>query len=213
MTFPLLLPIHFYVAIITTIGSFQIFDSAGAGMNICLKHKTAIYVLLVILGILFFFPFAMVILGLLQKVEKATADPLFWIPTNPTHGAEHREGRFPQRYLRRKRRGQMLRHGKQRSVLDERRPVAGHPVSRTEMADALADLPDDACGAVTQGERPLQICPRMPRPTTTTRSLTKEGNFGIEMAGAAISFVPTFLIFVFFQRYFTEGTGMSGIKS
>lgn len=33
------------------------------------------------------------------------------------------------------------------------------------------------------------------------------------MAGAAISFVPTFLIFVFFQRYFTEGTGMSGIKS
>jgi multiple sugar transport system permease protein len=28
ITFPLLLPIHFYVAIITTIGSFQIFDSA-----------------------------------------------------------------------------------------------------------------------------------------------------------------------------------------
>ncbi|MBU7320890.1 carbohydrate ABC transporter permease [Paenibacillus oleatilyticus] len=28
VTFPLLLPIHFYVAIITTIGSFQIFDSA-----------------------------------------------------------------------------------------------------------------------------------------------------------------------------------------
>ncbi len=28
ITFPLLLPIHFYVAIITTIGSFQVFDSA-----------------------------------------------------------------------------------------------------------------------------------------------------------------------------------------
>ncbi|KIL49848.1 carbohydrate ABC transporter permease [Jeotgalibacillus soli] len=28
VTFPLLLPIHFYVAVITTIGSFQIFDSA-----------------------------------------------------------------------------------------------------------------------------------------------------------------------------------------
>lgn len=28
ITFPLLMPIHFYVAIITTIGSFQIFDSA-----------------------------------------------------------------------------------------------------------------------------------------------------------------------------------------
>jgi ABC-type sugar transport system permease subunit len=28
ITFPLLLPIHFYVAVITTIGSFQIFDSA-----------------------------------------------------------------------------------------------------------------------------------------------------------------------------------------
>ncbi len=37
VTFPLLLPIHFYVAIITTIGSFQIFDSAflitGGGPN------------------------------------------------------------------------------------------------------------------------------------------------------------------------------------
>ncbi|WP_414703648.1 carbohydrate ABC transporter permease [Pseudalkalibacillus sp. SCS-8] len=37
ITFPLLLPIHFYVGIITTIGSFQIFDSAylltGGGPN------------------------------------------------------------------------------------------------------------------------------------------------------------------------------------
>lgn len=42
--------------------------------------------------------------------------------------------------------------------------------------------------------------------------LGKEGNFGLEMAGSAISFVPTFLIFLFFQRYFTEGIQMSGIK-
>ena len=37
ITFPLLLPIHFYVAIITTIGSFQVFDSTflltGGGPN------------------------------------------------------------------------------------------------------------------------------------------------------------------------------------
>ena len=42
--------------------------------------------------------------------------------------------------------------------------------------------------------------------------LGKEGNFGIEMAGATISFIPTFLIFIFFQKYFTEGIQMSGIK-
>lgn len=42
--------------------------------------------------------------------------------------------------------------------------------------------------------------------------LGKEGNFGVEMAGATISFIPTFLIFIFFQRYFTEGITMSGIK-
>lgn len=42
--------------------------------------------------------------------------------------------------------------------------------------------------------------------------LGKEGNFGIEMAGSAVSFIPTFLIFLFFQRYFTEGIQMSGLK-
>ena len=42
--------------------------------------------------------------------------------------------------------------------------------------------------------------------------LTKEGNFGIEMAGAVLSFVPTFLIFVFFQKYFTKGIAFTGIK-
>ncbi|WP_404404828.1 carbohydrate ABC transporter permease [Jeotgalibacillus malaysiensis] len=42
--------------------------------------------------------------------------------------------------------------------------------------------------------------------------LGKEGHFGIEMAGSAISFIPTFLIFLFFQRYFTEGIQLSGLK-
>lgn len=42
--------------------------------------------------------------------------------------------------------------------------------------------------------------------------LGKEGNFGIEMAGSAVSFIPTFLIFLFFQRFFTEGIQMSGLK-
>ncbi|WP_277585293.1 carbohydrate ABC transporter permease [Psychrobacillus antarcticus] len=42
--------------------------------------------------------------------------------------------------------------------------------------------------------------------------LGKEGNFGIEMAGSAVSFIPTFLIFMFFQRFFTEGIQMSGLK-
>ena len=43
-------------------------------------------------------------------------------------------------------------------------------------------------------------------------TLSKEGNFGIEMAGSTISFIPTFLIFLFFQRYFTEGIQLSGLK-
>ncbi len=42
--------------------------------------------------------------------------------------------------------------------------------------------------------------------------LTKEGNFGVEMAGSVISFIPTFLIFLFFQRYFVKGIALSGMK-
>ncbi|MBA4493302.1 carbohydrate ABC transporter permease [Paenactinomyces guangxiensis] len=42
--------------------------------------------------------------------------------------------------------------------------------------------------------------------------LTREGNFGLQMAGSVISFIPTFLIFLFFQRYFTEGISLSGMK-
>jgi len=43
-------------------------------------------------------------------------------------------------------------------------------------------------------------------------TLSKEGNFGIEMAGATLSFLPTFLIFLFFQKYFTEGIQLTGLK-
>lgn len=42
--------------------------------------------------------------------------------------------------------------------------------------------------------------------------LTKEGHFGVEMAGSLLSFIPTFLIFLFFQRYFVKGIALSGMK-
>jgi len=42
--------------------------------------------------------------------------------------------------------------------------------------------------------------------------LGKEGNFGLQMASAAISFIPTFLVYLFFQRYFTQGIALSGLK-
>ncbi|MGE6257217.1 carbohydrate ABC transporter permease [Heyndrickxia sporothermodurans] len=42
--------------------------------------------------------------------------------------------------------------------------------------------------------------------------LTKEGNFSVQMAGSVISFIPTFLIFLFFQRYFVKGIAMTGMK-
>ena len=42
--------------------------------------------------------------------------------------------------------------------------------------------------------------------------LTKEGNFGIEMAGAVYYFVPTFLIFLMLQKYLTRGIAFSGNK-
>jgi multiple sugar transport system permease protein len=42
--------------------------------------------------------------------------------------------------------------------------------------------------------------------------LGKEGNFGLQMAGAAISFIPTFLVYLFFQRYFIQGIALSGLK-
>ncbi|WP_246861280.1 carbohydrate ABC transporter permease [Bacillus sp. REN3] len=42
--------------------------------------------------------------------------------------------------------------------------------------------------------------------------LTKEGHFGVEMAGSVLSFIPTFLIFLFFQKYFVKGIALSGMK-
>lgn len=45
-----------------------------------------------------------------------------------------------------------------------------------------------------------------------TAFLDQEGNFGIEMAAATVSFIPTFLVFLFFQRYFTDGINFTGMK-
>jgi multiple sugar transport system permease protein len=42
--------------------------------------------------------------------------------------------------------------------------------------------------------------------------LDKTGNFGLQMAGATLSFIPTFLVFISFQKYFTEGISLSGLK-
>lgn len=42
--------------------------------------------------------------------------------------------------------------------------------------------------------------------------LQKTGNFGIQMASAVVTFLPTLILFIAFQRYFTEGIALSGIK-
>ncbi|CAH8717571.1 carbohydrate ABC transporter permease [Paenibacillus thiaminolyticus] len=273
-------------------------------MNIRLKHKAAIYVLLVILGILFFFPFAMMILGSLQKVEKATADPLFWIPTNPTLynftyiigqssfldwiknslvitlipvatqiffgavlGYIFAKKQFPGReivfwlmmavvmvpgqlliipkYIMFSQFGWINTYGA--IVVPELWAIMGVFLVRQFMMTIPKDLEEaayiDGAGDFTIFFRIMLPLAKPAIATIGTFAfiscwndlftplifmtseemypitvglaslLTKEGNFGIEMAGAAISFVPTFLIFVFFQRYFTEGIAMSGIKS
>lgn len=38
------------------------------------------------------------------------------------------------------------------------------------------------------------------------------GSFGINMAAATVNFLPTFAIFLFFQRYFVSGIAMGGMK-
>lgn len=38
-----------------------------------------------------------------------------------------------------------------------------------------------------------------------------EGNFGIQMAASTLSFIPTFLFFLYFQRYFTRGIQLTGL--
>ena len=38
------------------------------------------------------------------------------------------------------------------------------------------------------------------------------GDAGLDMAGAVIGFLPTFLIFIFMQRYIIQGISLSGVK-
>lgn len=38
------------------------------------------------------------------------------------------------------------------------------------------------------------------------------GSFGINMAAATVNFLPTFAIFLFFQRYFVKGIALGGMK-
>lgn len=63
--------------------------------------------------------------------------------------------------------------------------------------------------------RPLifMISERMfPLPVGLAALYSLEGNFGVQMAAATLAFLPTFLIFLFFQRYFTQGIQMGGLK-
>ena len=39
------------------------------------------------------------------------------------------------------------------------------------------------------------------------------GDAGLDMAGAVIGFLPTFLVFVFMQRYIIQGISLSGVKA
>ncbi len=63
--------------------------------------------------------------------------------------------------------------------------------------------------------RPLifMLSERMfPLPVGLAALYSLQGNFGIQMAAATLAFIPTFLIFLFFQRYFTQGVQMGGLK-
>ena len=40
----------------------------------------------------------------------------------------------------------------------------------------------------------------------------REGAVGVLMAGATITFIPTFLIFLVMQRYVVQGIALSGVK-
>jgi multiple sugar transport system permease protein len=42
--------------------------------------------------------------------------------------------------------------------------------------------------------------------------ITRTGNAGFVMAGATVSFVPTFVFFLFMQRWVVQGIALSGIK-
>lgn len=42
--------------------------------------------------------------------------------------------------------------------------------------------------------------------------LTQTGNFSLQMACAMLNFIPTLIIYITMQRYFTQGIAMSGVK-
>ncbi|MEZ4676820.1 MAG: ABC transporter permease subunit [Caldilineaceae bacterium] len=50
-----------------------------------------------------------------------------------------------------------------------------------------------------------------PLPVGLAALYSIQGNFGIQMAAASLAFLPTFLIFLYFQRYFTQGIQMSAL--
>ncbi len=62
--------------------------------------------------------------------------------------------------------------------------------------------------------RPLifMLSERMfPLPVGLAALYSIEGNFGVQMAAATLAFIPTFCIFLLFQRYFTQGIQMSAL--
>ncbi|MEZ4730825.1 MAG: hypothetical protein R3E79_27195 [Caldilineaceae bacterium] len=38
------------------------------------------------------------------------------------------------------------------------------------------------------------------------------GDAGLDMAGAVLGFLPTFVVFIFMQRYIIQGISLSGVK-
>ena len=42
--------------------------------------------------------------------------------------------------------------------------------------------------------------------------IQQQGNFGLQMAGATITFLPTVIVYLLLQRYFTEGIALTGLK-
>lgn len=51
-----------------------------------------------------------------------------------------------------------------------------------------------------------------PMPVGLASLITQGGNFGFQMAGAVLNFIPTLVIFVCLQKYFTQGIATSGMK-
>lgn len=51
-----------------------------------------------------------------------------------------------------------------------------------------------------------------PMPVGLASLITQEGNFGFQMAGAVLNFIPTLVIYICLQKYFTQGIATSGMK-